>query len=369
MNGTPRIRRWLVRFHLWAGLGVGALWALQGLTGALLVFHREVDAAMVSGTPGPAASLDRVRAVAAAGGAREVVRIGVRDASHRTLTVDTRDAAGRERTLLLDARDARPLLIRDTDPAGPGGGGTSRWLYELHEALLLGDRGETLIGVSGLLLLGAALVGAWLGWPRLRTWRVAFSPRRWRTPALRLYGWHRAVGLIAAAAFAIAVPTGAWMTFAAALKPLLATVVPMAAAAPVEPPTGPARLGPERAWRIAQATFPDAAFVRVTLPSARQFAYVVRLHRPGEARAWSGTTSVTVSAATGRILDRYDPLTAPLANRLADLAYPLHSGEIAGLFGRVAVMLAGFSLPLLWITGLLAWLRKRGRRTRHATAA
>ncbi|CAA9536468.1 MAG: hypothetical protein AVDCRST_MAG91-3426, partial [uncultured Sphingomonadaceae bacterium] len=37
-----RGRRVLVQLHLWLGLVVGGVWALQGLTGAMLVFHREV---------------------------------------------------------------------------------------------------------------------------------------------------------------------------------------------------------------------------------------------------------------------------------------------------------------------------------------
>ena len=37
------MRKALFQLHLWLGLVVGLAWALQGLTGASLVFHREMD--------------------------------------------------------------------------------------------------------------------------------------------------------------------------------------------------------------------------------------------------------------------------------------------------------------------------------------
>lgn len=41
--------------HLWLGLILGGIWALQGLTGALLVFHREADRLLLA----PAARVPR----------------------------------------------------------------------------------------------------------------------------------------------------------------------------------------------------------------------------------------------------------------------------------------------------------------------
>ena len=35
----PALRRLLSRLHLWTGLSVGLLFALLGLSGAILVFH------------------------------------------------------------------------------------------------------------------------------------------------------------------------------------------------------------------------------------------------------------------------------------------------------------------------------------------
>ncbi|MDQ3144346.1 MAG: PepSY domain-containing protein, partial [Pseudomonadota bacterium] len=92
--------------------------------------------------------------------------------------------------------------------------------------------------------------------------------------------------------------------------------------------------------------------------------YAVRLRQPDEIRVWSGVTTVTLDAATGRALHVYDAASAPLSNRLADAAFSVHSAEIAGLFGRLLLMLAGLSLPALYVTGLWAWWRRRRPRRR-----
>ena len=49
----------------------------------------------------------------------------------------------------------------------------------------------------------------------------------------------------------------------------------------------------------------------------------------------------------------------PLTNMAADAAFSLHSAEIAGPASRLLLMLAGLSLPALYVTGIWAWWRKR----------
>jgi uncharacterized iron-regulated membrane protein len=154
-----------------------------------------------------------------------------------------------------------------------------------------------------------------------------------------------------------------WMIFAAELRPALAEVVPHELgyrAAPVRQVER--RIGPQAALERARAHFPDAAFVRLTMPTPAAPVYAVRLRQAEEVRVWSGVTLVSIDPASGRTLHVYDPVTAPLSNRLADAAFSLHSGEIAGVAGRVLLMLAGLMLPVLYVTGVLAWWRKRPSR-------
>lgn len=366
------MRKLAIKLHLWLGLTIGLLWALQGLTGAGLVFHRELDRwahPERAGSAGPMASMDRLVA-AAAGGGTAPKRISVVDTGPDLVMADYDGADGTPRQLFLDAATARAVADRAHAPGTPGNGATSRFLYNLHERLTAGETGEVIVGSSGVLLFSSLALGLWIGWPRM--WRAVAKVRTWRSRPQKLYGWHRLVGLSAGFALLLMVPCGIYMIFSAPIRNAVAAAVPHEL--PYKPaplPAGAAAgwIAPQAAYVAAQRLFPDAAFVRLGMPSASAPAYVVRLLQPDEVRAWSGITTVTVDARSGAVLHVYDPLTAPLSNRVADAAFSVHNGEIAGTIGRLLVMLAGLSLPTFYVTGVWLWLTKRRRAAATRLAA
>lgn len=344
-------RRSVRQVHLWLGITLGALWALQGLSGALLVFHRELERGFgVQGSAGALAPLDRL--VAAAPGVT-IKRLSVRDRAGDVLLLDG-ERAGKRVRLLIAAASGRPL--------GPAREGGWRLVYQFHEMLLLGDGGKLLTGASGLVLASSAIFGLLLAWPRRGGWRAAFAAGRWRTAPQRWHGLHRAIGLIAGFGLVLSAPAGAWLALGKQLRPAVVSLGMIEA-----PPPAPARgddrppITPGQVWGIGQREFPGARLVRLTFPSARSWAYQLRLDQPGEPRGWSGTTLVVVGAGDGRLLYRYDALHAGIGNRIADAAYALHSGELAGLGGRLAVLTLGLALPFFYLSGLALWWRRRPR--------
>lgn len=364
MHPSWRLRHWIKRVavlaHLWLGMTLGLLWALQGFTGALLVFHRDLDRGAFAPTEGPSRSLDEL--VDAAGRTMQArpESIGLYYPDGAILGVTFPDPHHGKRTVLVDAASGAVLAMRQRMPPSPVDGNLWRWVYNLHHALLLGERGERLLGMSGLMLAAMALSGVYLAWPRRGQWGAAFAARRWRTRLQKLFGWHRAVGLVAAIALILLALSGAIMDFG---KPFRVWAEDHAGyRPPYKPVPGPLPgqlIGVERARILAVARFPDAAFTSVALPSERVPAYQVRLRRPGEWRKWSGASLVTLDAGSGRILAAYDAASAPLANQIIDGAFAVHSGEIAALPGRILTVAAGLSLPLLYLTGLWVWLRRR----------
>lgn len=81
--------------HIWLGLTLGLVWSLQGLTGAMLVFHRELDRLTLV-TPHPAVRpLERL--IAAAQQQQlpaQAEAIGVIDVDPSVLSVAYPDSAG-----------------------------------------------------------------------------------------------------------------------------------------------------------------------------------------------------------------------------------------------------------------------------------
>jgi uncharacterized iron-regulated membrane protein len=102
--------------------------------------------------------------------------------------------------------------------------------------------------------------------------------------------------------------------------------------------------------------------MRAVQPSARSPVYFFRLLEPGDWRRWAGTTTVAVDPTDGAIVDAYDAGQGPLANRVTDNLYAIHTGEVTGVIGRVLVLLAGLALPVLYVSGLFTWWRRRSRR-------
>jgi uncharacterized iron-regulated membrane protein len=363
------MRKFALKLHLWLGISIGLLWAVQGLTGALLVFHREADRLVLPATTaGPMASLDLIAARASAASRRPIERIGIIDARGDLLSAEYRDLGGRPQALLVDAASAKIVGTRELEPLSPMTGSFSQWVYLLHQSLLRGENRDGPTGLLGLLLIVTVAAGLWIAWPRKGKWRKAFAWRGWRSADHQLFGWHRATGLLAGFILLITVPCGIYMVFAAEIRPGLADVVshrlPFRGAPAATLPAIP--VGPDIALAAARRHFPAAAFVSVAMPKEAAWIYVVRLRQPAEPRLWAGVTSVAVDASSGRTLDIYDPLKAPLSNRVTDIAFAIHNGEAGGPGGRLLILLVGLSLPFLYVLGCWAWWRKSRRRKRHA---
>lgn len=354
--------------HRWMGLSLGLLWIVQALTGSLLVFEPELQRTQLPALQqGPMASLTRIVDHAASAAGTGIERVRALDRQRDLLGADYRDRNGVWHLILIEAATGRPLETFARDPRVPDRNNIWRWIYTLHTTILGGRPGEVLIGISGIVLLSSVAMGLSVGWPRRGMWKPALNVRRWRTASQKLYGWHRVIGLVFAVMLLAMPLTGIYMVFQTSIDSALAKVIPFRlpyAASPVH--AIPAvQVSPEAAYVIAHGLFPAARFESIALPTPDQPVYVIRLRQPGEARVWIGTTRVVVDPVTGRVLGRYDALRAPLVNRLSDAVYPAHIGEIAGLPGRLLVLLTGLALATLGTVGMTAWWRRTATRRRR----
>jgi uncharacterized iron-regulated membrane protein len=358
------MRPGLKRLHLWLGLTLGLFWALQGMTGACLVFHHELERlAIPRPTSGPMAPIqDTLRSAAQESHGGRITRLSIADAHSEVVEVSYIDNLQHPRSILIDAATTRLLDERDLEPATPFTGSASRWVLNFHTSLLSGRSGAICVGISGVALFTAAISGLYLAWPARNGWGVVYSFRRWRTNLQRLYGWHRALGLTAAAFILFLALSGVWMTFEDHLRPALARIIThQLPYQPIRDASQGTVIPAQRAIAIAQARLPDARWARITLPTAKSPVYTIRFHRRGEG-TWLGRTSVAVGASTGRIESVYDSTSVPLSNRIADALLPLHDGERFGAASRVAMMLAGLSIPTLYVTAVWRWFTQRRKR-------
>lgn len=362
------MRRTLVKVHLWLGLGLGLFWAVAGVSGALLVFNRELDREIPALTDGPMTSLDRLIHTAERYTGRPIQRITAIGPDLRLVEARYDDSIGHDMALRLDAHSGEIIRTADRDPVSPFGGDVWRWVYMVHTSLLAGDIGRAMIGISGMSLCAMLVLGLTIAWPVRGQWRNIFAVSRWRKPRQHYYGWHKAVGLVLGVLLIFIALSGAYMSFTKPIANFLARsgyFTPIAAMAhytelhPVNGNYSKSMVSGDQVMAITRRIFPTGTFANLETPVEHSGYYSVRLTLPEELRVWSGRAMVQVDDQDGHIIDVYDPRKASWLNKLDDSVYPLHKGEAGGPILRIIVLLCGLVLPGFLLTGLLLWLPKR----------
>jgi uncharacterized iron-regulated membrane protein len=366
-----------LKIHLVIALMVGLELTLVGLTGSLLVFHKAIDAWLNPGLlttsgRGLRRSIDDIFAPVRAAvpeAAGPDASISVQIPTHPDSTYQawvkipglTADDA-RWQQVNLDPYTGAVLGVREADVY------LISILYSLHYTLLLGEWGETAVGISGFLLLISVFSGVYLWWPRRGRIAQAFSIN-YHTSRTRLnFDLHRVNGLYVALLLVVVSVSGVSMIFPNYAK-LVVRVFSSISDVPQKltsmPRPGLSPIEPSRALKAAASAYPKTTVTPIDLTSmGPEGVYAVRMRQPGEVRKTGGATVVWVDQYRGDILHRRDPRTMSAGDTFLLWQFPLHNGEAFGLPGRLAILMSGLSLPLLYVTGLSIWWRKRRARIR-----
>ncbi|HEX5746329.1 MAG TPA: PepSY-associated TM helix domain-containing protein [Archangium sp.] len=356
-----RLRRFLFQVHLYAGLLVGALLAVTGLTGSALVFGEELDRQLQPEVWGVVPGGERVpvsrvlESVAAsqAGASPLYLRMPQRPDAP---VVAWMDAHG-SRRVYVDPYSGAVLGVRST------GDSLVATLRELHVSLLSGGAGEAVVGASGCVLIVLGLSGLVLWWPGRRKLALGFTLRRpllWRRAN---YDLHKLGGIFSLVFLLLSALTGVSLVFPAPFEQTLrwATRAPARSAPPVPGPATGAPLPIDVLLAAAERALPGARITRVDLPASPTAPLRVRERLPEEPHPL-GMSLVYVDRHTGAVLRADNALEAPLASRLLALRYPLHIGAWGGLATRCLAVLTGLFPAGLFLTGFFLWLSGRNPR-------
>ena len=360
-----KMRPLLQTFHRWAGLTVGTVFAVLGLSGALLVFQDDIrdrlyPEVMHVAPVGEPAPPSRLIAGASQGGT--VASLQYPSRPDRPVRARVMAPDGTRTDLLLNSATAEII--------GPLPGSLFPVLFDLHAHLLSGPTGHTVVGALGLLLIATLVPGIVLWWPRPGQWRMAFTIKRGAGLRRRLLDLHKVGGAVLAIPLLVTAITGAVLVYRQSLAPL---VVALGGEVMRPGATGPSleESGPRRDFDAmleeAQRRLPDGRVTAFVLPRKPGGPIQVRFALPGDPHP-RGNSSVQFDNA-GRVLAVRRGTDLPAANWAVDLLpYPVHTGDVFGLGGRLIMLVGGLALPTLWGTGLWLWLRAR-RRARTAVPA
>lgn len=392
------LRGWLVIAHRLAGLALAAFLVVAGLTGSLLVWNTELDAAVNPHwlrTTGFNASAQPMDALAL----RDVVQAHHPHAL--AMRVPLAQEPGHAMVFLLRPLPGKPPLENDQVFVDPYSGrilGERRWgditqtwrnlmpfLYRLHYSLALGAVGTWLLGVVSLLWMVDSVVGfcltlpasaknaqrPWLGrW--VRAWKLDMHSR-WRAT----FDLHRAGGLwLWPALFVLA-----WSSFALNLPqwhdPMVrafSTQQPGTADLPrrTKPLWQPALDWQAAHLRARELMQEQAALRGFTVlaesslaydPSRGLYRYDVRSSLDIKDRG--GSTRLFLDGDSGVLVATWFPTEAAGGDTFITWMSNLHMASVGGLAYRVAITLAGAAVAVLSVTGVLIWLRKRRARHKH----
>lgn len=357
-----------MRAHLYLGLTVGFLFALLGLTGSLLVFYLDIDAAVnpaiqVNGSPAVSINPDRVLEKLRAEFPARLGPWRIEMPLHSQDPLRARYYKPAERSAEVFAPllvTLNPHTLQVTSQRFWGDSGTS-WIYDLHYSLLSGPQGQVWVGFLGVALVLAFAAGLALWWPSLRNTGKALKPVIRSGHVKRVYDLHVLSGVYSFLLTLMLSATGVALVWPQELRAMLslATTVQTparswAGLATVDGPT----LSLQQAAVMALQNFPKAELRWLESSGQKGEAVSVRLVQPGEPGRRFPKTQLWFHPQKGDVLAVRDGLDLPWSEALINWMHPLHNGEGLGLWGRILVFCTGLLLPSLWITGLMRWRQK-----------
>lgn len=359
------LRQFWRRLHLWIGLAGGIIFVLLGLTGSALVYQDEMLSLLypqqMRVTAGEPAAPSRILAAAQS--------VLPADAGGRVVILRYPENPGRPIQAVIEHRGERRTLLIDPVTAaliGPlPAGETFAVLLELHSRLMLQALGREIVGWIGVVLAISALTGLILWWPRprLRAWKQAWQ-MKWRNMSWqrRSFDLHKVGGAVIAVPMLLIALSGSMITFREPLLPLMTALGGIPQARPAVQPVALENAKTLDAFvDEALRQIPGARLVFISPPARTGGATRIRLRQPDEIHQ-NGRSYVLLDAA-GTVLDLQRVSELPTANMVFDqLPYPLHTGYMFGEAGRFVVFVAGILPLLLFVTGVVIWLKRRSVR-------
>lgn len=357
-----------LKWHRRLGLAVGLFLMLQGLTGAILAMRDPLEPVVVPSLtvmarPARLPVQALVDAFRRAHPDADLQRAEFPDAANQAVIF--KSTIGKAHWLTaIDPFDGR--VVHD----GTAWAWPLEFVFNIHEQLLSGPVGETLIGIEGLTLLCLLAMGVGYWWPGAKRLKQGFRLKLDGSADLRWRTLHRAVGGGVAVILLMSATTGVLMAWKEQVRAGFNLIAPTegkpspkvarrdgAAMAPIDPLIARAR-----------ATYGDTPFRQLRFSSGGR-VLAVYLDSNRTIRA-DGTTQVYYDRYDGRELAHYVAGTQSGGAEFLDWLYTVHTGLWGGVVTRTVMLLTGLTLFGMAFSGLWLWYtRTRRERARKAARA
>jgi len=388
------MRALLVLLHRWFGLAAALFLFIAGATGAVISWDHELDAWLnpqlyrARSAGQPLAPLALAAKVEQADPRVRVSFMPLAVLPGQTFPVSVAPRVNPASGQLFEPGYNQVAL----DPASGDIQGRREWgevsltrenllpfLYKLHYTMHMPAAWGIELGIWFMGLLALAwvldtLVALWLALPNLRQWRRSFS-LRWRAGSHKLtFDLHRSGAMwVYLLVLMLAVSSVAMNLREQVMRPLVSwfselTPSPFDSrrAAPTEQPIEPVISAPQAIeLALAQAQSrgihapPGGLFLSTT-----HGLWGVGFYAPDQSHGDGGLGNpwFYLDSRSGAPVGADIPGRGSASDIVMQAMFPLHSGRIVGLPGRVLMSLMGLLVAMLCVTGVLVWARKRQAR-------
>lgn len=256
------------------------------------------------------------------------------------------------------------------------------FLYKLHYSMHIPDAfglelGVLFMGILAIVWSIDCFIALWISFPHLQAWRKSFA-FRWQQGGYKLnFDLHRSGGVWIWGLLLILAVTAISMNLKQeVMRPLVSTFSTLTpdpftqrTPNPHNEPIEPALTRHE----IIQLANAEAQKRNWDTPLGSIFyepaygIYGVTFHEPGHDHPnfSLGNPWLYFDGQSGTYLGERIPGNGSMGDIFLDAQFPLHSGRILGLPGRILVSMLGLAVAILSVTGVIIWQRKRLARARR----
>lgn len=367
------LRKTIFWLHLIAGCLAGVVILLMSLTGAVLMYERQILEWVDGYKVTPAADAKRLPL-------EELAAKATAANPKQALTALTVESDANAAVMLAFGREATQYAHPFTGELLGEGAAKARDFFHfvtgLHRWLALEgasrDTGKAITGAACLVFLFLVISGLYLWFPRRFTWhfikRIISFDRR-LTGRARDWNWHNVFGFWACLPLVFIIVTGLIMAYPWAnnlLFTLTGNPPPPPRAQQARPQGGkpePVALnGLNQAWDTAVAKVPTWQSITVRLPASPKAPAMIFISESHQGRP-DLKSQLNVNLASGEIVTWETFSTYNLGKQLRFWARWVHTGEAGGIIGQTVAGFAAISAAVLVWTGFsMSWQRFRRRK-------
>ncbi len=238
------------------------------------------------------------------------------------------------------------------------------FIYTLHYSLFLGDTGRRLLGYVGISIILLLFSGVFLWWTRRGRHHYSHNRNRPSLPWHR--NIHRLTGIYFVPLLLVIVTTGIYMELQQPVRQLFRQWVPLSQTpeTTIIAQGNAHRMSIDNAIAIAEAEFPESAFSRIYFSANDNASWLLTFTPRSDPKKHNGYDRISIDSYTGKIMTKRNWVNASGGDRVLEWMFPLHNGEAFNLPGRILIFWSGLIPLVLFITGILCWIRRS--RTRKA---